>query len=451
MNIRNILLSFTGLIVLTWAWDALILHPVSGEIIWVVRQHALYLSGLLAFGFMSFMMFLATRPVWLEKSVGGMDKIFALHKWGGILAIVFALAHWLLKLGSGPIQSLIGKVGKSVKPPPLAWMLEYKSIAKDMGEWAIYALLIMLAITLYKRIPYRQWRLLHKIMPVIYLVLVFHTLGLMPAVYWAGPSGWVTLVLLVIGTASAVIALTQRIGATHQHAGHILEMSQPADNVLELVCDPGPQWPGHTPGQFAFLRFDTHEGAHPFTISGTRQIQTSEHETQTQLVFEIKALGDYTKGLRQRLQIGQAVRIEGPYGQLDYRHGREDAQQIWVAAGIGITPFLAWLESLATNHSLQENKPITLHYSVRNAQTDPFVKLVQSLCDSLPFVTLNIHDASQQQRLTIQDLIAPEAALNDPHDIWFCGPNQFAQKLRQDLRARGLRQTQFHQEMFEMR
>ncbi len=43
------------------------------------------------------------------------------------------------------------------------------------------------------------------------------------------------------------------------------------------------------------------------------------------------------------LRTGTRVQVEGPYGRFDFRKG--GARQIWLAGGIGITPFLAWAES----------------------------------------------------------------------------------------------------------
>ena len=49
-------------------------------------------SGVLAIGAMSVAMMLATRPAWLEPSLNGLDKIYRLHKWLGIAALL-SLIH----------------------------------------------------------------------------------------------------------------------------------------------------------------------------------------------------------------------------------------------------------------------------------------------------------------------------------------------------------------------
>lgn len=441
MKSRTFLILFIGLLTAFWAWDALYLNPLGGSTVWLVQRYSLYLTGVWAIGLMSLIMVLATRPVWLEGALGGMDKIYRLHKWAGILAILFSAAHWMIKLGGSELRDLIGTSGRPARDAVLFFAQSWRSPAKDVGEWAIYILLALLAITLWKRFPYRPWRVLHKAMPVIYLLLVFHTVALTPASYWVAPVGMFMAALLAAGSVAAVVALAQRIGRARQHEGRIVSLHQRGD-VLEVVCDAGQDWRGHRPGQFAFLTFDRQEGPHPFTIASAPQ-----PDSRT-ICFQIKALGDYTRKLAGRLWVGQPVRVEGPYGRLDYRKGRRKASQVWVAGGIGVTPFLAWLEDM--QHAGTKT-PVQMHYCVRDAGSDPFVGRVRELCDTLPNVDLQVHDASRAQRLNAEEVLTASRPRDGRMDVWFCGPSGFAKSLERGLHAvlgRGLR---MHREAFEMR
>ena len=51
-------------------------------------------SGVMAIGVMSVAMVLALRPKWLESRLDGLDKMYRLHKWLGITALVAATLHW---------------------------------------------------------------------------------------------------------------------------------------------------------------------------------------------------------------------------------------------------------------------------------------------------------------------------------------------------------------------
>ncbi|XOT96627.1 ferric reductase-like transmembrane domain-containing protein, partial [Alcaligenes pakistanensis] len=61
-------------------------------------------TGILALGTMTAIMVLALRPRRLEPWLGGMDKVYKLHKWLGIIAILLSLAHWLGKQSKGLIS-----------------------------------------------------------------------------------------------------------------------------------------------------------------------------------------------------------------------------------------------------------------------------------------------------------------------------------------------------------
>ena len=92
----RIILPFLALVSGMWAWN-LSAGPGAGSP-WTVYDQGLLLSGLLSIAFMSLAMMLALRPVWLERPLGGLDQIYLTHKWAGILAVVFAAAHWLIEM-----------------------------------------------------------------------------------------------------------------------------------------------------------------------------------------------------------------------------------------------------------------------------------------------------------------------------------------------------------------
>lgn len=462
---RWVLPGYFALVIVAWIYDALIAYPITGNPLWVARIHGIYLSGLLAMGLMSMAMVLALRPAWLENPLGGLDKMYRLHKWIGISAVLAVLAHWLLKESSGVITDLVGRTDRPARELVLPFLTSSRSLAKDLGSWSFYAAVVMLLLTLWKKFPYHPWRLLHKIMPVLYLMMVFHAAALMPLNYWTGPSGVLLAILLVAGTFSALVALTQKIGATRQYNGHITGLKSYGP-VLEVTCDAGPDWPGHIPGQFAFVRFDTLEGHHPFTIASAAE--PGSHR----VVFEIKALGDYTRTLSEKLHVGQPARIEGPYGRLDFRTGRSEATQVWVAGGVGITPFIAWLESLQPDASPESVTPTTatapapvltgkpqdmpwnsiqMHYCVNHADKDPFAIRVRALCEKLPFLKLHIHDGHKGDRLDAHKLLGTLSKENPQLDVWICGPTGLANSLRQAIDSQHLTQASLHQEVFEMR
>lgn len=430
------------IVALLAAWGMSLLGgetPAGVHPLWLARQELLYLSGLLAIGLMSLATYLAARPAWLETPLGGMDRVYRTHKWAGILAGVFAILHWLVEQSGDILKSTIGRAGRVPGEDGGDLLAGLRHMAEEVGEWGFYLLIVLIAITLWKRFPYRPWRFIHRVMPAIYLVLAFHSVLLAPLDYWTQPAGVLLALLVVAGIYGAVRALLANIGSARRLTGTIVDLQPLSPDVLEVRCRLDAAWPGHRAGQFALVTFDAAEGPHPFTIA-------SADRGDGCVTFCIKSLGDYTRQLRSRLLVGAAVTLEGPYGRFDLARRRPRARQLWVAGGIGVTPFLAWLEGLqAANEALQAE----LHYCTANAAGDPFVERLRQLCHALPGVRLRIHDAARGERLDAGTLLGEQAGT--PADVWFCGPAGLAGALRAGLAGRMQRGLRFHQEAFEMR
>lgn len=439
---KIILSSFLVVIALAWGWGLQSPeHPAPASLPWMVYQEGLYLSGLLSIALMSLAMILSTRPAWLERPLGGMDRIYRMHKWSGILAFVFAAMHWLIEMAEDPIKALAGRSGRVKLDEVSAFPEPLSDLGEGLGEWAFYVLIALVALTLWKRFSYRLWRPLHRAMPVLYLLLVFHTVVLAPADYWNQPVGLLLAVLFVGGILASVLSLTARIGRRRRVSGEVLAVQRPSAEIVEVTCRLAKGWRGHRPGQFAFVTFDTAEGAHPFTIA-------SADRGDNTIAFAIKALGDYTRTLSRQLTVGSLVEIEGPYGVFEPRRARACARQIWVAGGIGITPFIAWLESLQSG---KESALLAadLHYCVRDRDADPFVARIEELCAALPDVRLHCHDRNNGP-LTAEALFSGEEKARQT-EVWFCGPCGLAETLRNGMRQLWPGRVRFHQEAFEMR
>lgn len=192
--------------------------------------------------------------------------------------------------------------------------------------------------------------------------------------------------LLAAGVYGASRSLLGGIGRAREAAGTIVAVEQPAPDITSVRCRLDAPWRGHRPGQFAFVSFDDKEGAHPFTIA-------SADRGDRAVSFQIKALGDYTGRLAEQLQPGQAVRVQGPYGRFDLARCNPRARQIWIAGGIGVTPFLAWLEALQADPG--KAPTADLHYCTRDQSNDAFVPRLQALCATLPGIRLHVHGARQ--------------------------------------------------------
>lgn len=422
--------------------------------LWQLRQHALYLTGLWSISLMALILVLALRLPLLDRAMGGMDQVYRLHKWTGIAAASAAIGHWGAKELGGFIKDFWGRTGKPGHDDVLSWLTDSRSLAKDIGEWAFYLLIAMVVLTLVTRLlSYKHWRLLHRAMPLLFLALAFHAVALMPLAFWALPLGLLMAPLLALGSAAALWSLAGFVGRPRSYAARIQSVTAlggaETGAPIEVICAMPASWTGHRAGQFAFVRFDAAEGAHPFTIASAPNALGNSPDGEQLLRLVIKPLGDYTRTLRQQLHSGQRVDIEGPYGRFD-GEGARQRQQVWVAGGVGITPFLALLEARQSGNGTgtagSDAVPVQMHYCTPDAQRDPLLARLQNLCaNAQPPVQLTVYGKAQGQRLKPQDL---QTKLG-PLDIWFCGPQGLGDAL--DQHARSFSPWRLHRESFVMR
>ena len=441
-NIKRVFWGF--LIALTALWlvaDPVLLTPYQ---FFALRSSLINYTGIIAIGVMSAAMILAVRPVFFEPYLGGLDKMYRLHKWLGITGLIFAVVHWLWTqapkwlVGLGWIERPVRhESGPAQASAILQFLQDQRGLAEGLGEWAFYAVVLLIALALVKWFPYRHFFKTHRLLAVAYLILVFHSVVLMKPGYWDEAIAPVMALLMLAGSASALFILFRKVGKSRRTVGVVEEIAYHQKlQVLEIGIQLKGRWSGHKSGQFAFVSFDEKEGMHPFTI-------TSSWKRDGKLRFVIKELGDYTKTLHHILRIGNPVKVEGPYGQFNFSSNKP--RQIWVGAGIGITPFIARMKRLARH---PDGKIIDLFHTTAIFDEEAIALLqrdAQAANVQLHVLTDDIDGLLTAERI-IEAVPKWQAS-----DVWFCGPAGFGQALRRDFCARGMESDDFHQELFDMR
>ena len=440
---------WTFLLLLSAAWwlsDPTPLANLTHVFAW--RAVLLQYTGVLAIGVMALALVLAVRPVVFEPWLGGLDKMYRLHKWLGITALALSVAHWLLAVLPGQLVGLgwLRRQAYSASPlraemPALEWLQQalrgQRGMAVMVGEWAFYLAVLMMLLALVRTFPYRYFFKVHRLLAAAFLALAWHAVVLMRVDYWVGALGPPLAVLVVAGSIAAVRVLLRRVAAGRKAVGEVSAITRhEALHTLELTIDIKGRWSGHRAGQFAFVTFHTREGAHPFTIA-------SPWAGDGRISFLIKALGDYTRTLERRLHVGSVVQVEGPYGQFTFEGAR--ARQIWVGGGIGIAPFVARMKALA---QAPDGKAIDLFHATADYDADAIGLLERDA--QAAGVRLHVLWDARDGLLDARRIAAAVPQWREA-DVWFCGPAAFGQALRRDLLALGLPAAQFHQELFQMR
>ncbi len=376
---------------------------------------------------MSQTLILAARPRLLEPLFGGLDRMYRVHKWLGISAMVLMILH----------QQIEPDFERTVRETGLG------DLAEEAGEFAFNALLVLIAISWFRRlpftpleIPYQIWRFSHRFMGVLFAVIVFHQFFVdMPT--GVDPSLSVMLNTFGLGGVIAWVHTEFVAPRLRRREYTVSDISRHGDTTA-LTLSPKGRAMRWRPGQFAFFRAPEagFSEPHPFTIA-------SAPRPDGALTLSIKGLGGWTRRLPDALRTGMSVQVEGPYGRFDFRKG--GARQIWLAGGIGITPFLAWAESLTE----AERRNIHLVHCVRTPEEAIGGEILQSAAARNPWFSFQVVTTARDGRLTAERLteLAPFAVRDA--DLWFCGPKGLKDGILKGLKALGQTPRQVRFEHFE--
>jgi len=433
------LLALSGL---WWLVDQTAWSGLAGLFAW--RPVLMQYTGVLGIGVMSLAMILAVRPVVLEPWLGGLDKMYRLHKWLGISGLTLAVVHWLIAQGPKWMVGWGWLVRPARGPRPQfpedslqQFFLNQRGLAEGIGEWAFYAAAALMVLALVKRFPYRQFFKTHKLLAVTYLALVLHSVVLLKFDYWLSPLGLVMAALMAAGTGAALMVLLRRVAADRKAEGVVASITRhEALKVVAVDIRVDDRWAGHDGGQFAYVSFDETEGPHPYTIA-------SAWKGDGLIRFVIKGLGDYTGRLADELKVGDRVTVEGPYGRFNFAGPAR--RQIWIGAGIGITPFISRMEALAAS---PDGKAIDLFHTTATYDAGAIDLLERDAAAAA--VRLYVLWDERDGRLDANRVCRTVEGWRDA-DVWFCGPAGFGENLRKRLVAMGFPAARFHQELFEMR
>ncbi|MGE4442365.1 MAG: FAD-binding oxidoreductase [Desulfomicrobium sp.] len=128
------------------------------------------------------------------------------------------------------------------------------------------------------------------------------------------------------------------------------------------------------PGQFIYftpLTGKLQREEHPFSISSSPRENIS---------VTVKSLGDFTSKIGG-LERGDYVRVDGPYGRFSYRLVRRGAELVFIAGGIGVTPFLSMLQDLSRE---APDRKVILLWGAKHEKDLIRVKEIEALADRLP-------------------------------------------------------------------
>jgi predicted ferric reductase len=422
----------------SWGWMTLVVLCLAPVLLWALAhplaerfttpastlKSLANIAALVGTSAFALALVLGSRLRVVERLFLGLDRMYRAHRSLGSAAVILVVLHVLLLALSRALGS--GVSVWTLFTPGAGWRI-------FVGVVALAGLLAGLALTLFARMRHEAFVRVQKSLGIVFLLASVHVF----VVPGTKASSRPLTVYLALLTVLALVAFARRSlfgrllirRARYRVAG----VNRLAGDAVEIVLAGEGDRLHFQPGQFVFVRFAELGGeAHPFSIT------SAPDEAALRLV--VKALGDHT-GVLMDLPPGGSAELEGPYGAFSHL-ALANSRQVWIAGGIGITPFLSMARSLdRTGHE------IDLYYCTEAADQAYFLEELFQVADRNPRVRVIPIRKVHLGFLSADDIEAASRDLPEK-DILICGPPVMIRNLTGQLQARGVPRARIHYEDF---
>ena len=381
--------------------------------------------GLVGMALFAINLILAGRFKWLDKHFRGLDKVYANHSKIGAISFSMLLFH--------PLMLVIKYIAISTNAAAL-FFVPFTSMPITWGIVSLFLMIVLLSITFYFKFKYNTWKMSHKFITLAFFFGVIHTFMVSSDV-----SRSMILRYYILGLAFlALLVITRKVvyeklslGRYKYKVKNVLELSK---DILEIEMEALDKKMVFTAGQFAFFSFfslGVNDESHPFSISSSTK--------DNSLKITVKNLGDFTSTLKN-LKLNDIVIVDGPYGDFSYNNFISK-DQIWIAGGIGITPFYSMAMSLESEYK------VDLYYSVREKMEAVYVKKLIDLSQRNSNFRFKLWSAKDRGYINSESVMNLSSGLVGK-EIFLCGPSIFMESLKDQFVKIGVDIKDIHYEDF---
>ena len=363
----------------------------------------------------AFNFLMATRAKWVENIFGELDKMYFIHRRSGTIAVVLMIAHVFI-------------VPKTID----------FHIGIPLGAAAFFLILfgvLLAALPMFKRkTPYHKWINVHKLMGLFYVIAIAHAIAVESLIMELPITRIYVFGMAFIGIAAWVYRAFLFNIFNKKLEYNIADVKDLGHQITEIILKPVKKDLHYLAGQFAFFNFPSisKQEQHPFTLSS--------HPYDNTLRITVKGLGDYTNGLSQKLKAGDTASVEGAYGRFSSSYIKE-SDQIWIAGGIGITPFLSLVKDMHPNK-------VHLYWCVNKKEEAVYADELQTVATKNPNFNFTIWSSDKSGYLTA-DQLNTDNYKNKGYLI--CGPKALKESMIKGLRQKGVRRDDIYDEEFAFR
>ncbi|GHA27129.1 iron reductase [Salinimicrobium marinum] len=388
--------------------------------------YASQIFSLLGFAFFALTFVLSTRSKFLEDMFGGLDRVYHFHKFTGKMAGLFLLLH--------PVFLALRWISEDLSKATWYLLPLHRRMEINLGSWSLMGILVLLIFTFIIKIPYDKWKISHKMLGFFFIPGIFHVF--LQNTFSGNPALRIYLSLL---TAAGVLAWLYKsifYDLLKEKTSYLVTSVERLNSkIMEIELSPQKEAERFLPGQFFFFSFLADyipSESHPFTVCA--------QEKDSKIKIIVKSLGDYTSLLHRLLDTNVPVLLDGPYGRFTYNMAGND--QVWIAGGVGIAPFLSWANHLLA-HPDQFLK-VNLFYCVRRLPEATHLHIFQALEEQMLDFHVQVICETCEGLFEISGLCGIKNK-----DIFICGPGKMRKSFVKDLERMNIPKKQIHFEDFD--
>ena len=378
------------------------------------------ISTLVGTSFFALAFLLNTRLKFLENLFSGLDEVYKAHHIFGTSAFILLLFH--------PVFLSVQYLAISANSAAMFFIPSFEKTAISSGIIALSIMAVLLLITFFVKLKYHVWKFSHKFLGLAFLFAIIHVLLISSDITRSNLLEGYMIIMLLIGSFSFLYKTLLYDLLKKKKRFSVEKVMKLNDNVVEVVLKPETKIKKYKAGQFIFVGFEQKElrEEHPFTISSA--------PSENNLRLTIKESGDWTKKLKD-IKVGTNVFVDGPYGNF---YAKNNLDQIWIAGGIGITPFLSMARDLKTQSK------VDLFYSVRETKDAVFIDELNKISDKN--LRVHIFYTLHGKKLDIEDILKNTEIKNK--EIFICGPKKMMFNLKKQFLSKGVDKKKIHAEEF---
>lgn len=394
---------------------------------------------------------LTARFRWLKAPYGS-DIVYYFHRQISLVAFVVVLAHPLILFIEDPAR--LGLLNLVAAP----WRARF-------GVTAVLALIALVAISLWRqrfKIHYDAWRIWHGILATAAVALALGHIVLV-GYYVAAPWKqvlWIAYSAFWVGLLAYVRVIKPWLELRRPYL--VEEVRRERGDAWTLALRPQ----GHAgltfhPGQFAWLTLRSSPFAdreHPFSFS-------SSAARPGELAFTIKERGDFTRQIGQ-VRPGERAYLDGPHGGFTSDRHDHAAGFVFIAGGVGITPIMSMLRTLADRG---DRRPLALIYANRDWEGVTFREEIAALQASglldlrvihvlerppedWPFDCASLRSGCERGYVTA-DILRRHLRRSEGrnrYEVFICGPQPMMDAVERALVGLGVAVGDIHTERFDL-